>query len=136
MRYSGSDVTLARKIFNTPVQEGLYYTKCKLCGETVVEGSRYLDEPVDDAMHHDCFYVSIPDRTPRFDLTEYLFKVRKSKKPKVVIKKSLLEKLVDESIELFPFQHNFFSFGSCSENEVTIENFESVPFFQVRNAFW
>ena len=132
MRYSENDVRLARKTFNTPVQEGLYYTKCKLCGETVMEGSRYKDEPIDDAMHHDCFYVTIPDRTPKFDLLDYLLRVGKNKKPKVIIKKSLLEKLVDKSVELFPFQHNFFSFGDSSENEITIEDFESVPFFEYR----
>jgi hypothetical protein len=134
MKYDETNLRLARKVFNSPVQEGLYYTKCKLCGETVIEGSRYRDESVDDAMHHDCFYVTIPDRTPKFDMLDYLLKIGESKNPKIILKKPLLEKLVDKSVELFPFQHNFFFFGSCSEDEMTIEDFESVPFFDYRTS--
>lgn len=132
MIYDESNLRLAKKIFYTPVQEGMYFTKCKLCGETVIEGSRYEGEPVDSAMHHDCFYATIPERTPKFDLLEYLLNIQESEKPEVIIKKSLLEKLVDKAVDLFPFQHNFFSFGSSSYEEVTVEGFKNVPFFDYR----
>jgi hypothetical protein len=130
MRYSEEDVALAQRLFETPIQPGLYFSTCSFCGELAIEGSRYVNEPIEAAMHHDCFVVTIPDRIPKVGPFTSLYQIQDVSVPRVVVTQQTLQRLVSKAVDLFPYQHNFFSLGRISEDEISIDDFIDVPFFR------
>lgn len=76
MRYSEEEVAHVHRLFTTPIQPGLYLTNCSFCGEFVVDVHRYVNEPPEAAMHHDCFVVTILTGCLKFDHLPHSIKLK------------------------------------------------------------
>lgn len=130
MKYTQENFLLAEKLFSYPIQRGLSFSPCRHCGELVTFGYKHPYQKINEAMHPDCFLVSLSERMPRCGPFASLFQIEEVDKPKVVIKQSVMKKLISAAVDFFPYQHNFFSIGEEMGDKIIINDFVDVPFLK------
>ncbi len=130
MKYGEKELLESKRLFSTPHQIDLCHSTCEYCKKPVAVGYRLKGEEA--FMHSDCFILDVYDKFSEIGhMTpiDVAYQIESVDAPEVIIKKRVLKRLINEAVNLFPYQHMFLSICNEDDNEIIIEDFVDNPIF-------